>query len=86
MNMRRYQKFQTETLPSLGISYPNANDRRQAAAQDLDPGGDIFLHGRGIEGKDKGRDWTAGCVAVEDAEITVLYAQVRPGTPILLLA
>ena len=30
---------------SLGISYPNAKDRAEAAALGKPPGGDIFIHG-----------------------------------------
>ena len=30
---------------SIGISYPNAQDRAEAAALGKPPGGDIFIHG-----------------------------------------
>ncbi len=66
---------------SLGISYPNAEDRAYAAAQGKDPGGDIFIHGEspypnGLQ------DWTAGCIAVSNEDIDLIYAMVNPGTPI----
>ena len=73
---------------SIGISYPNAEDRAFAAAQSRSPGGDIFIHGgprRGIDPTNK-QDWTAGCIAVTDRQIEEIYAMVRDGTPIDIYA
>lgn len=67
---------------SLGISYPNAEDRAFAEAQNRKPGGDIFIHGRAGKDKGRGKDWTAGCIAVTDGEIEELYAMIANGTPI----
>lgn len=66
---------------SIGISYPNARDRAQAAALGKSPGGDIFIHGTPsrIGGRD---DWTWGCIAVTNREIEDIYAMVNIGTPI----
>jgi len=69
---------------SLGISYPNAEDRAHAAAQGRRPGGDIFIHGRAGKNRGRGRDWTAGCIAVKDHEIEEIFSMVRVGTPIFL--
>lgn len=66
---------------SLGISYPNQADIEFAKAAGKKPGGDIFIHG-GPREKTRGRDWTAGCIAVSDRQIEEIYAMVRPGTPI----
>ncbi|QFU07228.1 L,D-transpeptidase catalytic domain [Rhodobacteraceae bacterium THAF1] len=69
---------------SIGISYPNAQDRAFAATEGKSPGGDIFIHGGprpGIDPVDK-RDWTAGCISVTDRQIEEIYAIVRDGTPI----
>ena len=72
---------------SLRVSYPNAEDRRRAAARGVAPGGDIFIHGLpngdGDAGRDyAGRDWTDGCIAVTNAEIREIWAMVKDGTPI----
>ena len=66
---------------SLGISYPNGQDRARAWAMGMSPGGDIFIHGtpREVEGQ---RDWTAGCIAVTNREIEEIYAMVPTGVPI----
>lgn len=71
---------------SVGISYPSPRDVEVARALGLSPGGDIFIHGEATKfGGGPGRDWTAGCIAVKDAEIEEIYAMVQDGTPIYLL-
>ena len=67
---------------SIGISYPNADDIAEAKALGRSPGGDIFIHGRPWKNRKGGRDWTAGCIAVTNAEMREIYAMVRDGTPI----
>ncbi|MEP5762194.1 MAG: L,D-transpeptidase family protein [Litoreibacter sp.] len=65
---------------SLGISYPNARDIAFAQAQGLEPGGDIFIHGQPNLFGPRGPDWTAGCIAVTNAQMRELYAKVKNGT------
>ena len=70
---------------SIGISYPNPTDAAYAASLGQRAGSDIFIHGQGPEGKALSRikrDWTAGCIAVTDAEAEEIYAMVQDGTPI----
>lgn len=72
---------------SIGVSYPNPNDTAFALAQGQRPGGDIFIHGQGPEGRElsrQARDWTAGCIALTDDEVEDVYAMVPDGTPILI--
>ncbi|MBB94749.1 MAG: hypothetical protein CML68_09120 [Rhodobacteraceae bacterium] len=71
---------------SLGISYPNAQDRAFAAAMGKKPGGDIFIHGQPNNERAKGKDWTAGCISVKDKEMAEIYAMVNLGTVITLRA
>jgi murein L,D-transpeptidase YafK len=40
-------------------------------------GGEIFIHGGGV-----GRDWTWGCVALENPEIKELFDTLPKGTPV----
>ncbi|RKH45859.1 hypothetical protein D7X55_15925 [Corallococcus sp. AB049A] len=49
---------------SMRVSYPNALDRKQGAAQ---PGGDIYIHGDCV---------SIGCLAIEDGPIEELYVMV----------
>lgn len=70
---------------SIGISYPNPQDAAFAASVGQHPGNDIFIHGQGPEGRALApirHDWTAGCIAVSDAEMEDIYAMVQDGTPI----
>jgi murein L,D-transpeptidase YafK len=43
-------------------------------------GGEIFIHGEGTA-----RDWTFGCVALENPDIKELYDLIPAGTPITIL-
>ena len=67
---------------SLGLDYPQSSDRHRATAEGYDAGGDIFIHGQPNELPDttvlKG-DWTAGCIAVSNAEIREIFAAVVVG-------
>lgn len=67
---------------SLGISYPNAQDRAEARALGKSPGGDIFIHGKPRPGRWNKEDWTLGCIALPNDEMEDVYAMVRTGTPI----
>lgn len=69
---------------SIGIDYPNAEDKRRAREAGVSPGGDIFIHGRPWKNRKGGRDWTAGCIAVTNSEMRDIYAMVRNGTPITI--
>lgn len=62
---------------SLGLDYPQAQDRARAKAAGVSPGGDIMIHGQPNALPDdmvlKG-DWTAGCIAVSNAEMREIWA------------
>ena len=72
---------------SLKVSYPDAVDEAAAASRGEPPGGDIMIHGimngYGWLGPlHRLADWTAGCVAVSNAEMKAIYARVDVDTPI----
>lgn len=70
---------------SLGVSYPQQDDRDRAMLLGQPPGGDIMIHGRGPWGRQqKARDWTAGCIAVNDNEMEEIFSMVRVGVPIVI--
>lgn len=69
---------------SIGIDYPNERDIALAKKMGADPGGDIFIHGRGNPGGWLIRDWTWGCIAVTNDEIEEIYSMVKDGTPIAI--
>ena len=72
---------------ALHISYPNAEDRQRARARNVDPGGDIMIHGLPLDleliDRDHAKsDWTDGCVAVTNREMDEIWELVDDGTPI----
>jgi murein L,D-transpeptidase YafK len=69
---------------SIGLDYPNPTDVQVARAAGVNPGGDIFIHGEPRKFRKK-QDWTAGCIAVTNAEIEDVYAMVRDGTPVVVI-
>jgi murein L,D-transpeptidase YafK len=72
---------------ALHISYPNEQDRAQAAKLGVPPGGAIMIHGlpNGMEwlgSTHRLYDWTLGCIAVTDEEIDEIWKMVPVGTPV----
>lgn len=73
---------------SLGINYPRAEDVARAARGGYSPGGDIFFHGQPnalADGAILPGDWTAGCMALTDAEMREIWDVVPMGTPVEIL-
>ena len=70
---------------SLGISYPNSEDRANALERKESPGSDIFIHGGPRNMLTHFfRDWTGGCIAVFDNEIDEIYHLVPDGTVVYI--
>lgn len=72
---------------NLGVSYPNADDQILALAGGYSPGGAIKIHGlrngNGWRGRfHRQRNWTAGCIALTNAEMDELFKAVPLNTPI----
>lgn len=74
---------------SLKISYPNEEDKKRAEMMNVDPGGDIFIHGvpndkwflEAYSYRFK-PSWTQGCIAMTNHDIEELSYAVADGTPI----
>lgn len=67
---------------SLGLNYPNAEDRQISKAMGVDPGDEIFIHGLPTGYGGAQPDWTNGCIAVSNESIYEIVAMVKPGTPV----
>jgi murein L,D-transpeptidase YafK len=72
---------------ALHISYPNEEDKRQAALRGVSPGCDIMIHGlmngMGWIGKRHlKRDWTQGCIAVTNKEMDEIWRMASVGTKV----
>ena len=77
------------------VSYPNEEDRRRyaelKASGEVPPGRgvghSIGIHGVGqkdAQGVHKERDWTLGCIALDDAEIDEVSRLVKDNTRIVI--
>lgn len=70
---------------SVGLDYPRPKDRARAAKGGYSPGGDIFIHGQPNalpEGFKLKGDWTAGCIALTNAEMREVWAVTPIGTKV----
>ena len=72
---------------ALHLSYPSPEDVSHAMDSGCDPGGDIEIHGltlgfEWVGARHLEHDWTNGCIALTDQEITELYRMVSVGTPV----
>jgi len=72
---------------SVHISYPTLSDLEWAKKYDLDPGGDIKIHGLKNGERRASRyiqsfDWTDGCIAITNQEMDEFIELVQMGTPI----
>lgn len=56
-----------------------ALNRKRVPAQNTRLGGELFIHGNGSQ-----RDWTWGCVALDDKDIRELFDAVPVGTPVTI--
>ena len=82
-----YKNSASKFYKSIHISYPNAEDKKSAAALGVDPGGDIMIHGQrnGVGWASffmQWFDWTDGCIALSDADMDEVWDAVTVNTPI----
>jgi hypothetical protein len=73
---------------AMHISYPSESDRERAQQKGVDPGGMVMIHGEHYEPsmrrvlRRKPKDWTEGCIALNNEDIDELWHTVPVGTPI----
>ncbi len=72
---------------SIRVSYPNAEDRRQASERGVRPGGQIMIHGQPnvptySAGFYKTADWTDGCIAVSNSDMIDIWLMTPDNVPI----
>ena len=86
----KHRNPQSKYYKSILWSYPNEQDRREAEARGVDPGGDLAIHGLPARSKEEEwdyieRDWTDGCIAVTNDEMEEIWFLVDDGTLIEIL-
>ncbi|ENV32077.1 L,D-transpeptidase family protein [Acinetobacter gerneri] len=78
---------------SFHISYPNEQDKAQAKARGVSPGGDVMIHGSTTSKINNlpemmnylpQKDWTFGCIAIRNVDIDELWTLVDDHTPIII--
>ncbi|MDQ9009334.1 L,D-transpeptidase family protein [Acinetobacter gerneri] len=78
---------------SFHISYPNQQDKAQAKARGVSPGGDVMIHGSTTSKINNlpemmnylpQKDWTFGCIAIRNVDIDELWTLVDDHTPIII--
>lgn len=75
---------------SIRISYPDGQDRREAAQEGVDPGGQIMIHGQPntptySAAYYKTSDWTNGCIAVSNSDMIDIWLMTPNNVPIEIL-
>ncbi|MGF1923611.1 MAG: L,D-transpeptidase family protein, partial [Bacteroidia bacterium] len=76
-----YQKWNSPTFHSFHISYPNEQDLERAKLKGLTAGSNIMIHGTS-KGVKKTKDWTNGCIAISNADMTEFKKMVFLETPV----
>jgi len=84
-----WHKKNSKFYKSLHISYPNNQDLATSKNRGSSPGGDIMIHGlpKGFEELADDhylRNWTKGCIAVNNTEMDEIWKLVADETPILI--
>lgn len=77
----------SEFFLSIRVSYPNAEDRREARELGVSPGGAIMIHGQPNEPTQsevyyRTQDWTNGCIAVSNSDMIDIWLMTGENTPI----
>ena len=85
---KKKSRPQTKYHKALLINYPNDDDKarynagvKKGSIPKRGIGNLIEIHGDG----GKGRNWTAGCVALTDNDIDKVYELVGVGTPVTIV-
>ena len=73
---------------SIHISYPSAAQAQSAQQAGINPGGEIMIHGQASNWAERIRltfadkDWTEGCIALENPDMLEIWNMVGDSTPI----
>jgi len=76
-----WQKWDSPTFHSYHISYPNDIDLARAKAKGLTAGSNIMIHGTS-KGLKKKKDWTNGCIALNNTDMAEFRKIVFLDTPV----
>ncbi|MFW5930290.1 MAG: L,D-transpeptidase family protein [Desulfosalsimonas sp.] len=82
-----YKKDDSDFYKAIHVSYPNEKDRKRAKYLEVNPGGQIMIHGlpngRGyMSVASQSINWTDGCIGVTNSAMDEIWEAVDPDTPI----
>ncbi|MCF7484366.1 MULTISPECIES: L,D-transpeptidase family protein [Vibrio] len=82
-----YVMEESDFYRSVHINYPRSSDVQWAQQNDVDPGGNIKIHGikngeRRSPSFIQSFDWTDGCIALTNQDMDEFIQLVKMGTPI----
>ncbi|MFE8070010.1 L,D-transpeptidase family protein [Marinobacteraceae bacterium S3BR75-40.1] len=82
-----YKKEDSSFYRAMHISYPNAQDRANAAKRGVSPGGFIMVHGQRnwlgwLAPLTQRFNWTDGCIALTNSDMDEFMKLVTVGTEI----
>ena len=82
-----YKNPNSSFYKAIHISYPNPEDIERARENNVDPGGQIMIHGQKngygwLWFITQRFNWTDGCIAVTNREMEEIYGLIETGTPI----
>ncbi|MGL1930389.1 MAG: L,D-transpeptidase family protein [Desulfotalea sp.] len=84
-----YKMSDSSFYKAIHISYPNKKDIEQARKKNVNPGGQIMIHGQKnglgwLSIVSQRLNWTDGCIAVTNKEMEEIWELVDINTPILI--
>jgi murein L,D-transpeptidase YafK len=84
-----YKKDNSSFYKAIHISYPNKEDIKQAKVKNVNPGGQIMIHGQKnglgwLSIITQRRNWTNGCIAVTNKQMDEIWELVNINTPIII--
>ena len=84
-----FKKEDSAYFKALHISYPNEQDKANAKAKGVSPGGDIMIHGQKngfgwLYFISQYFNWTKGCIALSNDNMQKVWQSVNAGTKIVI--
>lgn len=82
-----FKKPDSAYYKAIHISYPNAEDSKNAKKKGVTPGGAIMIHGQkngygAFAAMTQQYDWTLGCIALSNEDMDAVWKSIKIPTPI----
>lgn len=82
-----FKKPDSAYYKAIHISYPNAEDIKNAKKKGVSPGSAIMIHGQkngygAFAAVTQQYDWTLGCIALTNSDMDIVWNSIKIPTPI----